>query len=49
MNGSIDVTINIEISILNEETTTTEMFLKKANAALCTAKNVGRNQIVVEK
>ena len=49
LDKSIDVTISLGVSTLNEETTTAEMLLKKADAALYAAKNAGRNRVVVEK
>jgi diguanylate cyclase (GGDEF)-like protein len=44
---SIAITISLGVSTLNEETTTAEMLLKKADAALYAAKNAGRNRVVV--
>ena len=46
---SIYVNISLRVSTLNEETTTAEMLLKKADAGLYAAKNAGRNSVVVEK
>jgi Response regulator containing a CheY-like receiver domain and a GGDEF domain len=49
MDMSVYVNISLRVSTLNEETTTAEMLLKKAKAALYAAKNTGRNRVVVEK
>ena len=49
LDRSVDVTISLGVSTFNEETTTAEMLLKKADAALYAAKNAGRNRVVVEK
>jgi len=45
----VNITISLGVSTLNEETTTAEMLLKKADAGVCAAKNAGRNRVVVEK
>ncbi len=46
---NLNVTISLGVSTLNEETTTAEMLLKKADAGLYAAKNAGRNRVVAEK
>ncbi len=44
----VDVTISLGVSTLNEETTTADMLLKKADMGLYAAKNAGRNCVVAQ-
>jgi PleD family two-component response regulator len=46
---SVYITISLRVSTLNEETTTAEMLLKKANTAPYATKNAGRKRVIVEK
>jgi diguanylate cyclase (GGDEF)-like protein len=49
LDKNVNVTISLGVSALNEETTSAEMLLKKADAGLYTAKNGGRDRVVIEK
>jgi diguanylate cyclase (GGDEF)-like protein len=49
LDKNIKVTISLGVSTLGEETNTAAMLSQKAAAALSSAKNIGRNRVVVEK
>jgi diguanylate cyclase (GGDEF)-like protein len=49
LDRTVNITISLGVSTLNEKTATAQMLLKKADAGLYAAKNAGRNLVVVEK